>query len=1000
MREKISIKKILVLGIFVLFASFWFCLQVQAEGYGGRIGIQLSDDGCGSQFGDIKYTPWASSGGGWSGWGWASDENDYDADCVQLKLEPETLSSTRKDLKICVQLSDKSPGSHSGGVKCTPWASEGGGWSDWASDDNQYDPDYVKIQLQTRDLPDDKYIKDWRIGIQLSDDACGSQFGDIKYTPWASSGGGWSGWASDSNSYDFDCIRVYLEAQVGTIERPVTISGRVKDNNGNPIGGVRLELCGAGSVTTDSSGYWEKEVTKCQPFCVRIDENSLDAVVPGWISHTPNYECQKAGTYCARSDECDCSYEEKQNDLAFDNDYDFEVERPTGSIDVNITSASCDLSSKTIEFTVESYEDNMSLDGGYVHIDGETVYNDPDLVDDYTCTDPPEKTCTHNYVWHDHDQTLTPGSRHKIEVSITAGGQTAVDTKWVTCEAEDTTPPTVNVYGDCPVGGGSFAFVADAYDESGIEKIKLYVNGQLKNTCNYTSRCSYTITDAQEGETYHLEAKAWDNSPNHNMGTADKWTTCEAPPEVYCGSISCDSNSVVTAKFIVDSKDGSIRSYELQGKIDNSSWGGLTEDCPITYYCDPDSARECCLTYSQSGNFFLVVLKYKGEPGHDYNARLRVKNNTYDDWSDWGTCGGITCEDTTPPTVNVYGDCPIGGGSFAFIADADDESGIEKIKLYVNGQLKNTCHSTSSCSYTIPDAQEGETYHLEAKAWDNSPNHNMGTESKSTTCEISEAPEVEISGCNCPAGGGDFTVTATVLPYPSGIKTIEIWYKEKNEDSWNFVNSCDNTDTCSGTITGEPGKSYDIQAYVEANNGSSNYAECSTTCSELTCRCTGSLPAHSSPWGDDEDQNLSQDLPWQYSDSDTARKCEFHCDTGYEWDGSSCVEIPPTPTCDISSLNINPSEIKLGQTATISWSTENCSSCTASVDPDCPECNWQGSKPVSGSQEIRPENPRTYTFTLTCSGEGGSTSEESATLKVYRIPWWEVLASKLIGIFK
>ncbi len=56
-----------------------------------------------------------------------------------------------------------------------------------------------------------------------------------------------------------------------------------------------------------------------------------------------------------------------------------------------------------------------------------------------------------------------------------------------------------------------------------------------------------------------------------------------------------------------------------------------------------------------------------------------------------------------------------------------------------------------------------------------------------------------------------------------------------------------------------------------------------------TCSCTG-MPQYATSWGNDEETDLIIDTPWVYSATDTATKCEFHCNTGYLWSGSSCIQ--------------------------------------------------------------------------------------------------------------
>jgi len=80
--------------------------------------------------------------------------------------------------------------------------------------------------------------------------------------------------------------------------------------------------------------------------------------------------------------------------------------------------------------------------------------------------------------------------------------------------------------------------------------------------------------------------------------------------------------------------------------------------------------------------------------------------------------------------------------------------------------------------------------------------------------------------------------------------------------------------------------------------------------------------------------------------------------------------IPP-PTVSIAA---DPSTIYLGQPSTLTWSSTNATSCTASGA-------WSGSKPLSGSEVVTPPDLGTYTYTLTCTNEGGTTSQ-SATLSV------------------
>ncbi len=96
------------------------------------------------------------------------------------------------------------------------WIPEGGGWSDWARTEDRDNPRRMRIRLQKRPIrrAPGIIIEDARIGIQASDNGC-FDIGGPKFTPWLSEGGGWTQWATDANAFSPDCVRVALESRVG-----------------------------------------------------------------------------------------------------------------------------------------------------------------------------------------------------------------------------------------------------------------------------------------------------------------------------------------------------------------------------------------------------------------------------------------------------------------------------------------------------------------------------------------------------------------------------------------------------------------------------------------------------------------------------------------------------------------------------------------------------------------------------------------------------------------
>ena len=87
------------------------------------------------------------------------------------------------------------------------------------------------------------------------------------------------------------------------------------------------------------------------------------------------------------------------------------------------------------------------------------------------------------------------------------------------------------------------------------------------------------------------------------------------------------------------------------------------------------------------------------------------------------------------------------------------------------------------------------------------------------------------------------------------------------------------------------------------------------------------------------------------------------------------------------NLAIEPATIPIGQSATLTWSSDAGNNCTASGD-------WSGPQPSSGSRTVTPSAGGTQTFTLTCSGSGYSgEATRSATLTVGAATLAQVQAS-------
>ncbi len=87
--------------------------------------------------------------------------------------------------------------------------------------------------------------------------------------------------------------------------------------------------------------------------------------------------------------------------------------------------------------------------------------------------------------------------------------------------------------------------------------------------------------------------------------------------------------------------------------------------------------------------------------------------------------------------------------------------------------------------------------------------------------------------------------------------------------------------------------------------------------------------------------------------------------------GTYAIAVAPAPPAPTLTLQASASTAKSGTTVTLTWSTQNATSCAASG-------GWSGTQPVNGPA-TSPAITANTTFTLMCTGPGGSTTQ-SATV--------------------
>ena len=94
------------------------------------------------------------------------------------------------------------------------------------------------------------------------------------------------------------------------------------------------------------------------------------------------------------------------------------------------------------------------------------------------------------------------------------------------------------------------------------------------------------------------------------------------------------------------------------------------------------------------------------------------------------------------------------------------------------------------------------------------------------------------------------------------------------------------------------------------------------------------------------------------------------CGGGGGGGGESAPPAPPTTPNPTTSISADPTSVYIGNLTTLTWSSTDSTSCTASGD-------WEGSKSSSGNEDVQITKEGLSIFTITCSNSSGSSSSSA-----------------------
>jgi hypothetical protein len=99
-------------------------------------------------------------------------------------------------------------------------------------------------------------------------------------------------------------------------------------------------------------------------------------------------------------------------------------------------------------------------------------------------------------------------------------------------------------------------------------------------------------------------------------------------------------------------------------------------------------------------------------------------------------------------------------------------------------------------------------------------------------------------------------------------------------------------------------------------------------------------------------------------------RLDCYNDIGFSHARAVLTVTAPPPVVTIA---VKPVRIAAGQSAQLSWEADKAKTCLASD-------SWTGSEPTTGQEAVAPTAPGTYRYTLTCTGEGGSSSASAVLI--------------------
>ncbi len=372
-------------------------------------------------------------------------------------------------------------------------------------------------------------------------------------------------------------------------------------------------------------------------------------------------------------------------------------------------------------------------------------------------------------------------------------------------------------------GGDAVTYNVGAYDANGIKSIQIIANGSVRQTCNLNNatgnqQCAATLYANDYAANTNVFVNAQVTDGNGNVA----WTNGK---NIYRnGTTGSNSNSNNTNASVWESFSPDVTSL---GANQTLSYQANAQDndgvSRIDIYAN-GSIKQTCTLGNTTGNTSCTATIYANDYGTNTNVFVNAKVTDANGNVTWtsGRTVNVTSSSTNSNNTNAsvsesFSPDETSFGSndtVTYRVNAVDSDGINRIDLYANGAVKQSCTfgnttGNAQCSATIyaNDYSVNTNVFVNAKVTDAngnvtwtsgrtiSRNGSTGSNSNNTNASVSESFSPDVTSFNT-----NDTISYSVNAQDNdGVNRIDLYANGNVKQTCNLGNTTSNV-TCSTTI--------------------------------------------------------------------------------------------------------------------------------------------------------------------------------------------------------